>query len=63
MLIPAQAGVVRYAQGGGPTAERRRLRRRIRYEASERFARGERSAVIAKDLRVSERSLEHRRRA
>ncbi|MFE9599905.1 helix-turn-helix domain-containing protein [Streptomyces hokutonensis] len=54
---------MRSAQGGGLTAERRRLRERIRYEAGERFGRGERTAVIAKDLRVSERSVERWRRA
>jgi len=54
---------MRYAQGGGLTAERRRFRERIRFEAGERFARGERTAVIAKDLRVSERSVERWRRA
>jgi transposase len=54
---------MRYAQGGGLTAERRRLRERIRHEAGERFARGEKSAVIAKDLRVSGRSVERWRRA
>lgn len=54
---------MRYAQGGGPTAERRHFRERIRYEAGERFVRGERTAVIAKDLRVSERSVERWRRA
>ncbi|MFF7176774.1 helix-turn-helix domain-containing protein [Streptomyces pseudovenezuelae] len=54
---------MRYAQGGGLTAERRRLRERIRYEAGERFGRGERNALIAKDLRVSERSVERWRRA
>src|SRR5207248_3638876 len=54
---------MRYAQGGGLTAERRRLRERVRYEAGERFGRGERTAVIARDLRVSERSVERWRRA
>jgi transposase len=54
---------MRYPQGGGLTAERRRFRERIRYEAGERFAHGERTAVIAKDLRVSERSVERWRRA
>lgn len=54
---------MRYAQGGGLTAERRRFRERIRYEAGERFGRGERTAVIAKGLRVSERSVERWRRA
>jgi putative transposase len=54
---------MRYAQDGGLTVARRRLRERIRYEAGERFGRGERNALIAKDLRVSERSSERRRRA
>ncbi|GHD58129.1 hypothetical protein GCM10010317_046870 [Streptomyces mirabilis] len=54
---------MRYAQGGGLIAERRLLRERIRYEAGERFGRGERTAVIAKYLRVSERSVERWRRA
>ncbi|MFC4467796.1 helix-turn-helix domain-containing protein [Streptomyces xiangluensis] len=44
-------------------AEWRQLREWIRYEACERFARGEKTAVIAKDLRVSERSVERWRRA
>lgn len=44
------------------TAERRRFREQIRYQAGERFARGEKSVVIAKDLRVSERSVERWRR-
>ncbi|MFB8182065.1 winged helix-turn-helix domain-containing protein [Streptomyces sp. NPDC055966] len=54
---------MRYAQGGGLTAERRRFRERIRYEAGERLGHGERTAVIARDLRVSERSVERWRRA
>ncbi|WUC39618.1 winged helix-turn-helix domain-containing protein [Streptomyces sp. NBC_00557] len=54
---------MRYAQGGGLTAQRRRFRERIRYEAGARFVGGERTAVIAKDLRVSERSVERWRRA
>ncbi|MFG2440944.1 helix-turn-helix domain-containing protein [Streptomyces sp. NPDC048508] len=54
---------MRYAQGGGLTVDRRRLRERIRYEAGERFGCDERTAVIAKDLRVSERSVERWRRA
>ncbi|MEV8033615.1 helix-turn-helix domain-containing protein [Streptomyces sp. NPDC086182] len=53
---------MRYAQGGGLTAERRQPRERIRFEAGGRFERGERNAVIAKDLRVSERSVERWRR-
>ncbi|MEU1408244.1 helix-turn-helix domain-containing protein [Streptomyces sp. NPDC005728] len=34
-----------------------------RYEAGERFTRGERTTVITRALRVSERSVERRRRA
>ena len=49
---------MRYAQGGGLTAERRKFRERIRFQAGERFVRGEKSAAIAKELRVSERSVE-----
>lgn len=49
---------MRYAQGGGLTAERRAFREGVRREAGERFARGEKTSVIAKDLRVSERSVE-----
>ncbi len=41
---------MRYAQGGGLTAERREFREHIRYEAGERFTRGEKTAVIARDL-------------
>ncbi|MFF4501696.1 helix-turn-helix domain-containing protein [Streptomyces sp. NPDC001401] len=54
---------MRYAQGGGLTAERRELRERIRYEAGERFTRGEETALIAKNLRVNGRSVKRWRRA
>ncbi|MFJ8387679.1 winged helix-turn-helix domain-containing protein, partial [Streptomyces sp. NPDC094438] len=54
---------MRYAQGGGLTAERQAVREEIRLCAGKRFAQGERTAVIAKDLRVSERSVERWRRA
>ncbi|MEU1541381.1 helix-turn-helix domain-containing protein [Actinacidiphila glaucinigra] len=54
---------MRYAQGGGLTAERWAFRGRIRLEAPARFTRGEKTAVIAKELRVSERSVERWRRA
>ncbi|MEU2872223.1 helix-turn-helix domain-containing protein [Streptomyces olivoreticuli] len=53
---------MRYAQGGGLTAERQQFRERIRREAGKRFAHGEKTAVVAKDLRVSERSVERWRR-
>ncbi|MFJ3762635.1 helix-turn-helix domain-containing protein [Streptomyces sp. NPDC090080] len=49
---------MRYSEGGGLTAERRAFRERIRLQAGERFAAGEKTALIAKDLRVSVRSVE-----
>jgi transposase len=54
---------MRYVQGGRLTAERRQSRERIRLQTAERFARGEKTSVIAVDLRVSGRSLERWRRA
>ncbi|OKI01346.1 transposase [Streptomyces sp. CB02923] len=54
---------MRYAQGGGLTAERREFRERLRLKAVERFARGEVNAVIARDLRVSVRSVQRWRRS
>ncbi|MET7696002.1 winged helix-turn-helix domain-containing protein [Streptomyces sp. NPDC005483] len=53
---------MRYADGGGLTAERRAAREGIRLEAGQRFARGDRTSGIAKDLRVSVRSVELWRR-
>ncbi|MET9657445.1 helix-turn-helix domain-containing protein [Streptomyces sp. NPDC006510] len=49
--------------GGGLAAERRVFREQERLEAGRRFAAGEKPAVIAKELRVSVRSVERRRRA
>ncbi|WP_432037885.1 IS630 family transposase [Streptomyces cucumeris] len=49
---------MRYPQGGGLTAERQQFREELRLKAAERFARGEVSSVIAKDLRVSVRSVQ-----
>ncbi|WP_442817567.1 IS630 family transposase [Streptomyces sp. NBC_01296] len=54
---------MRYPEGGGLTAERRAFREGIRLQAGERFAAGEKTAVIAKELRVSVRSVERWRRA
>nr|WP_324617242.1 helix-turn-helix domain-containing protein [Streptomyces sp. NRRL F-2580] len=54
---------MRYPEGGGLTAERRAFREEIRLQAGVRFAAGEKTAVIAKDLRVSVRSVERWRRA
>ncbi|MEW2051754.1 winged helix-turn-helix domain-containing protein [Streptomyces sp. NPDC005476] len=53
---------MRYADGGGLTAERRAAREVIRLEAGRRFELGDRTLDIARDLRVSERSVEHWRR-
>ncbi len=54
-----------YAVRAGRRADRRAtaVSGTVRFQAGERFARGERNAVIAKDLRVSERSVERWRRA
>ncbi|MEV8548219.1 winged helix-turn-helix domain-containing protein [Streptomyces sp. NPDC051572] len=54
---------MRYAQGGGVSDERRQFREEIRMTAAERFAVGEPSSVIAKELRVSVRSVQRWRRA
>ncbi|WP_446459228.1 IS630 family transposase [Streptomyces vinaceus] len=54
---------MRYGEGGGLTAERRAFREQVRLAAAGRFAAGEKTAVIAKDLRVSVRSVERWRRA
>ncbi|WP_323180528.1 MULTISPECIES: helix-turn-helix domain-containing protein [unclassified Streptomyces] len=60
-MIPAVCR--RDAEGGGLTAEWRVLREQVRLEAGRRFAAGEKTAVIAKELRVSERLVERWRRA
>ncbi|MFD5922789.1 helix-turn-helix domain-containing protein [Kitasatospora sp. NPDC058201] len=54
---------MRYAQGGGLTAERRAFREQVRLEAGVRFEASEKTSVIARELRVSERSVERWRRA
>lgn len=54
---------MRYPQGGGLTAERQGFRERIRMRAGEMFADGQGNAVIAKELRVSVRSVQRWRRS
>jgi transposase len=54
---------MRYPQGGGLTAERRAFRERLRLLAAERFARDEDNKVIARQLRVSVRSVQRWRKA
>jgi hypothetical protein len=53
---------VRYAQGGGLTAEGRRRREQVRLEAVKRFEQKAPAAAIAAELRVSERSVRRWRR-
>ncbi|MFF3663553.1 helix-turn-helix domain-containing protein [Streptomyces olivochromogenes] len=54
---------MRYHQGGGLAAERQQFREELRLQTAKRFARGEATAVTAKDLRVSDRSLRRWRQA
>lgn len=54
---------MRYAQGGGLTAERRAFREQLRREAAERFVRGDATAAVARDLRVTVRSVQRWRKA
>ncbi|WP_455351211.1 helix-turn-helix domain-containing protein [Streptomyces sp. SYSU K217416] len=53
---------MRYPQGGGLTADRQQFREGLRLQAAERFARGECSTAIARELRVSVRSVQRWRR-
>ncbi|MFT9473522.1 winged helix-turn-helix domain-containing protein [Streptomyces sp. 11-1-2] len=53
---------MRFPQGGGLTAQRRAARERLRLRATERFAVKGDSTSIAKDLRVSVRSVQRWRR-
>jgi transposase len=54
---------MRYAQGGGLTAEGRRRRELVRLTAVERFEQQVATPEIAAELRVSERSVQRWRRA
>jgi len=54
---------MRYAQGGGLTTGGRRRREQVRLEAARRFERRVPTAVIAAELRVSERSVRRWRQA
>ncbi|MFE0258147.1 winged helix-turn-helix domain-containing protein [Streptomyces sp. NPDC059010] len=54
---------MRYPQGGGLTDERRAFRERIRMEAADLFDVGLPNAEIAKQLRVTVRSVQRWRRA
>ena len=48
---------MRYAQRGGYTPAEQQRRERLRLEAPDRFARGDSTAAIAADLRVTERTV------
>ena len=54
---------MRYAQGDELTAEHRRRREPVRLEAVEKLEQRAPTAVIAAELRVSERSVRPRRQA
>lgn len=54
---------MRYAQGGGLTPREQQARERVRLEAGARFARGEKTADIAVELRVGLRQVEKWRRS
>lgn len=53
---------MRYAHGGGLTPKEQEKRERVRLEAAERFARGEKTEVVARELRVTSRSVRRWRR-
>jgi transposase len=61
--LVAYAGSMRYAQRGGYTPAEQQRRERLRLEAAERFARGDPTGQIARDLRVTEVSVRRWRRA
>jgi putative transposase len=54
---------MRYAQRGGYTPAEQQRRERLRLEAAGRFARGDGTGQIARDLRVTEGSVRRWRRA
>lgn len=62
-MIPAVCRWGEVFGGWGLTAERRAFREEIRLQAGQRFAASEKTSVIAKDLRVSVRSVERWRHA
>lgn len=54
---------MRYAQGGGLTPAEQAKREWLRLAAAERFNNGERTAAIARELRVTQRSVRRWRHA
>jgi transposase len=61
MSLGCAAGM-RYADGGGLTAEERRRRERVRFEAADRFADGASDGEVAREFRVSRMSANRWRR-
>lgn len=53
---------MRYAHGGGLTPKEQEKRERVRLEAAERFTRGEKTEAVARELRVTSRSVRRWRR-
>ncbi|MGW5434331.1 helix-turn-helix domain-containing protein [Streptomyces sp. NPDC004059] len=53
---------MRYAHGGGLAPKEQEKRQRVRLEAAERFARGEKTEAVAVKLRVTSRSVRRWRR-
>jgi len=53
---------MRYAHGGGLTPKEQKKRERVRLQAAERFACGEKTEFVAGDLRVTARSVRRWRR-
>src|SRR6185312_4220013 len=56
-------GGMRYAQRGGYTPAEQQRRERLRLGAAERFARGDSARQVARDLRVTERTVRRWRQA
>ena len=54
---------MRYAQRGGYTPAEQQRRERLRLQAAERFARGDPTSQVARDLRVTEGSVHRWRRS
>ncbi|WP_225102335.1 winged helix-turn-helix domain-containing protein [Streptomyces sp. CoH27] len=53
---------MRYAHGGGLTPKGQEKRERVRLEVADRFARGEKTGAVARELRVTSRSVRRWRR-
>jgi transposase len=61
--LRAYDGIMRYGQRGGYTPAEQQRRERLRLEAAKRFAAGDSTGAIARDLRVTAGSVRRWRRA